>query len=359
MGIPVDFTIIDPHIHQWDLLNTPRILSLPKRLLGWNQRLYETALKLGAKQSDIDYVGKPDYVAYDYLPEDYASDARELRISHVVHVEASWQGKKPMDAVDETRWVDGLFGESHSRAGIGLGGIVGYADLRSSEAKAVLQAHREASSCLVGIRQMLAWDDDKGVMRYCDEPSLWQQPQWRNNFEALTTLDLSFDAWFFHHQLDEMVALAKAYPEIRFMLCHMGTPIGLAGPFASYGHTTADRERIKAHWQEGMARVAHCPNVHVKLSGFFMPVVGWGLHHLAAPVSNDAIIHQYKPLVDFVIDQFGVERCMFASNFPMDKVSLSLKQLYDLYWDIVADHTEQERVALFHDNAAAFYRIAL
>ena len=359
MGIPADFQIIDPHIHQWDLLNTPRILSLPKKLLGWNRKLYETVLELGAKKSDRDYVGKVDYVAHDYLPEHYAADAHHLNVSHVVHVEASWQGKQPLDAVGETRWVDSIFQPEHQHTGIRLGGIVGYTEFRNPQAPEVLRAHKQASDQLVGIRQMLAWDEDKGIMRYCDRPGISRDPAWRRNFEYLEEYDLSFDAWFFHHQLDELVDLANAYPRIRFMLCHMGTPIGLAGPFAGYGHNAVARDRIEKIWREGMAKVAECPNVQVKLSGFFMPVVGWGLHHLDAPVENAAILDRYQPLVDFVIRQFGVQRCMFASNFPMDKVSLSLHQLYELYWALASDLTDADRVALFRDNAARFYRIDL
>jgi predicted TIM-barrel fold metal-dependent hydrolase len=302
-------------------------------------------------------VGKADYVAHDYLPADYASDTSSLNISHVVHVEAAWQGKKPLDAVDETRWVDRLFSPENNSTGISLGGIVGYTELRHPDAEAVLKAHVAASSKLVGIRQMLAWDEDKHIMRFCDRGGISQDPVWRKNFALLETLDLSFDAWFFHHQLDEMVALAKAYPGIRFVLCHMGTPIGLGGPFASYGHSPCKRNAILQQWQEGMAKVAQCPNVSVKLSGFFMPVVGWGFHQLEQPPAHQQVLERYKPLVDFVLEQFGVSRCMFASNFPMDKVSLSLKELYDLYWDIVADLPAQDKAALFRENAARFYRI--
>ncbi|MDX1694043.1 MAG: amidohydrolase family protein [Ketobacteraceae bacterium] len=357
MAIPNDFPVIDPHIHQWDLLNTPRILSAPRKLLGWNKFLYEKALQMGASKADRDYVGKVDYVAYDYLPGHYAADVSGLNITHVVHVEASWQGKNPLDAVDETRWVDGLFAGPQNPSDIQLGGIVGFTELRNPDAETVLKAHKEASQKLVGIRQMLAFDKDKGIMRFCDAAGVYRDPVWRENFQLLEKYDLSFDAWFFHHQLDEMVELANAYPDTRFVLCHMGTPIGLAGPFAGYGHRGSDRERVLRIWEHGMARVAECPNVHVKLSGFFMPVVGWGFEHLVQPPSHQQILDKFKPLVDFVIEQFGVSRCMFASNFPMDKASLSLKQLYDLYWDIAGGFSQQEKQALFRDNAAAFYRI--
>ena len=96
------FPIIDPHIHQWDLLRTPRILSVPRKLLGWNRFLYETTLKLGAKKSDRDYVGRTDFVAWDYLPDDYARDAAELPVAQIVHVEAEWRDRSALGSAGET-----------------------------------------------------------------------------------------------------------------------------------------------------------------------------------------------------------------------------------------------------------------
>lgn len=357
MAIPRDFPIVDPHIHQWDLTNTPRMLSLPKKLLGWNKTIYESVLNMGAKKADRDYVGKVDYVAYDYLPEDYDLDAAALNISHIVHVEAKWMGKKPIDMANETLWLDQLFSEENNATDIKLGGIVGYAELRDPQVEKVIIAHKQASERLVGLRQMLAWDDSSGIMRYCDKAGISRDPKWREKFSLLEKHDLSFDAWFFHHQLAEMVELANAFPNTRFILCHMGTPIGLGGPYAGYGHTDMERKRILSVWKEGMARVAECPNVSVKLSGFFMPVVGWGYHLRDRKPTHSEIRDSFKPLVDYVIRCFGVDRCMFASNFPMDKVSMSLAKLYSVYWDITEGFTMEEKQKLFHDNAVDFYRI--
>ncbi len=352
--IPEGFPIIDPHIHQWHLMNTPRILSWPKRLLGWNKPLYETVVTLGASKADKDYVGGISYVGYDYLPENYATDRGQLNISHVVHVEAGWQDTSDFGPVKETQWAASLFS---GRTDPSLGGIVGRLDLRGSNVDAVLAAHKRASSKLVGIRQMLAWDADKSIMRFCDQPKLSEDSKWRAGFDVLATHDLSFDAWFFHHQLDEMVVLANAYPETTFILGHMGTPIGLGGEFASYGGSDVARSRVLGLWQEGMARVAECPNVLVKLSGFFMPVVGWGYHLRDQQPCLAEVVDDLRPMVEFVVGQFGVDRCMFASNFPMDKVSMSLGMLYDVYWSLCEGFGDEDRVKLFRDNARDCYKI--
>lgn len=358
-SIPPEFEIVDPHIHQWDLLNTPRILSPVKKLLGWNHWLYEKALLLGAKKCDRDYVGLVDHVAYDYLPANYRQDAAHLNVSHIVHVEAEWQHKAGLGPAEETAWVDRLFKQAERDTGIALGASVGYVEFEKPSIRALLQAHQTASLKCRGVRQMLAFDNDKGIMRFCQTPGLTRQTQWLKGFELLDEFEMSFDAWFFHHQLDELNVLAKRFPNTQFILCHMGTPIGLGGPFASYGHTGAERDRILNVWKEGIARVAENPNVVVKLSGFFMPVVGWGFHQREQAVSMMDVIERFQPMLRYVLECFGVERAMFASNFPMDKVSMSLQTLYSVYWALVDDLSDAQKALLFRDNAKRIYKIGV
>lgn len=347
------FPIIDPHIHQWDLLNTPRILSWPKRLLGWNRKLYDTAIRFGASETDRRYVGRADYVAHDYLPHDYGQDAAQLPIKQVVHVEAEWRDREGQGLVGETRWLEGLFRNSP----VALGGIVGHVELQRPDAGAVITAHRQASPRFVGVRQMLAFDLDPGIMRFCPRPYLSRDAHWLAGLALLEQHNLSFDAWFFHHQLDELVVLARQFPGLTFVLDHMGTPIGVGGQFASYGRTEAARDVTLRTWQMHLQELAELPNVMVKLSGLFMPVVGWGYEHRTTPPTLDELMQGAGPLFEFVLQAFGVDRCMFASNFPMDKVSLSLSQLYEFYAALVAHYPEAERRKLFHDNAARIYRL--
>lgn len=352
------FPIIDPHIHQWDLLNTPRILTWPKRLLGWNRKLYETAIRLGASETDKRYVGRPDFVAHDYLPEDYIGDAAGLPLTHIVHVEAEWRDREGLGPVGETRWLNNLFSDSDNNSPVKLGAVVGYVELQRSDAAAVIAAHQQASAKFSGVRQMLAFDLDEGIMRFCPRPYLSRDKHWQQGLSLLEQHNLSFDAWFFHHQLDELVVLAQAFPGITFVLDHMGTPIGLGGQFASYGRTESARDVTLRIWQMRLQELAELPNVVVKLSGLFMPVVGWGYEHRAMPPTREELLNTAGPLFDFVLQTFGVDRCMFASNFPMDKVSLSLAQLYEFYGALVAHYPEENQRKLFHDNAARIYRIA-
>ncbi|MAR92557.1 MAG: amidohydrolase [Pseudomonadales bacterium] len=347
------FPIVDPHVHQWDVARTPRVLTWPKRLLGWNPRLYESLLKLAAKEADRHYVGRVDYVAYDYLPVHYSMDADRLPISHVVHVEAHWQDKSALGPVGETRWLEEIFQDSP----VALGAIVGQIPLQHPRAEAVLKAHLQASARFRGVRQMLAFDSDPGIMNFCPRAELSRDPQWRSGLSLLAPHNLSFDAWMFHHQLPELLELAQAFPRQTFVLNHLGTPIGIGGPFASYGRTAEARQVTLRTWQMHLQALAEQPNVMVKLSGLFMPVLGWGFEHRSRAPGLQELLDKAGPLIEFGLQQFGVERCLFASNFPMDKVSLSLPQLYEFYAAVVAGYAESDRRKLFYDNAARLYGI--
>ncbi len=143
------------------------------------------------------------------------------------------------------------------------------------------------------------------------------------------------------------------------VLDHMGTPVGLAGPHGGQGETEADRARILDDWHAGLVAVAEHRNVHCKLSGLLMPICGFGFHERDAKPSVGEVVDALGPHVLFGIETFGVERCMFASNFPMDKVSVDYEVLWDAFLQIIAnaglDATQQ--AALLAGNAAAFYRL--
>ena len=120
-----------------------------------------------------------------------------------------------------------------------------------------------------------------------------------------------------------MAALAEAFPQTPIILCHLGTPVAIGGPFAGLGKTMAQRAAIYDSWADALAKLAEHPNVSVKLSGLTMPVLGWGYHTLPSPPGVTRIVDDLAPLVKHAIESFGVERCMFASNFPVDRVSTS------------------------------------
>jgi len=343
--------ILDPHIHLWDQRGTPRKASPLVKLLGWSPRALLWAGRRVFPSDLIGFFARPDYVVTDYLQPEYRADIGGRALAGCVHVQAGWEGRGAMAPVGETRWLDGLDMPE-------LKGIVGYADFALGEAvEPVLAAHVEASDRFRGIRYMLANSPDPGVHSFGLVAEQSRDPKWRAGYALLAKYGLRFDAWCYQHQLGELHELAAAYPEVPVILCHAGTPVGWAGPFSQTGLSETERGEIDRSWRAGMARLAELPNVQVKISGLTMPVLGFGLHDRAVPPDAAALAAALGPLVRFVIDTFGPARCAFASNFPVDKISGSWADLFDAYEAIVSDASEDERRALFHDNAVRFYEL--
>lgn len=345
-------TIIDPHIHLWDQLGTPRKTSKVVRLFGWSPRLLQNIVKFAFPRDLVSFFGGSMDVVSDYLPFHYRSDvqAAPYQLATMVHIQADWQGRGPMAAVGETAWLEGLEG--------GPGGIVGFVDMTCGNAvDKALQAHQEASPRFRGVRQMLAHHPNKAVHSFADQSSLSHTPSFLTGFEQLARRKLSFDAWCYHHQINDVRTLALAYPETTIILCHLGTPVGVGGPFAGLGIKAEERKTIFKHWAEDIARLAECPNVIAKISGLAMPVLGWGFHLQRSPPSVDQVAERIAPLVEHALLVFGAERCMFASNFPIDRVSMPYHVLYGAYEQICAKLSDKLQHLLFFENAARVYHL--
>lgn len=345
-------SIIDPHIHLWDQRKTPRKASPLVKLLGWHRPTMLWVAERVFPKDLYQFFGKPDYVLSDYVEQHYLADASARELVGFVHVQAGWEGRGPMGPVGETRWLEQLKMPQ-------LKGIVAYADLGLGAAVApVLAAHVGASQRVRGVRYMLSNHPDPGVHSYAHVADQCRKTVWRRGYEQLAKFGLSFDAWVYHHQLGDMAALASEVPEVPMILCHAGSPVGLAGLFSQTGATVAERDGIDKSWRDGLARLAEQPNVSVKLSGLVMPMLGLG-YHLTEPPTAARLVDEVGPLIRCVVDTFGPERCMVASNFPVDKVAAPFATLYDAYDTVLADYGEAEQQAMFHDNAARIYRLEL
>lgn len=346
--------IIDPHIHLWDPRSNPRPATPFVKLLGWNQQLLRTLPSRLLPRATRDFVGRTDYLVSPYLPPDYAADHGHHEVEGYVYVEASWTGLGRLAQADETRWAEAL-ARRHDRVGPRMLGIVAAADLRRPDLADLLQAHREASPRLRGIRDKLAWSPNRGVMDFAPEPQRMSDPTWRRGFAALADHELVFDAWIYDHQINALGDLLRVQPAVRVVLDHLASPVGAGGPFAGRGQDEAEQAAIRIRWREAIARLADLPQLSVKLSGLFMPVLGWGLHQRRAPVSVEQVADAMAPFVEHALSCFGVERCMLASNFPMDKVSLGFETLYDAYLRLIRGRPEHEQRALLRDNARRVY----
>jgi predicted TIM-barrel fold metal-dependent hydrolase len=233
-----------------------------------------------------------------------------------------------------------------------IAGIVGFADLRTTDIDDVLAAHVEAGAGRFrGIRQISAYDPNPEVVTASQNPpDLMSQPAFRSGFAALGRAGLSFDAWLYHPQVPQLADLARAHPEVTIIADHLGGPLGI-GPYAAR-HEDALRD-----WRSFMEGLSTCSNVFVKLGGIGMPSLGQQWHEHAVGATSEEIARSWGQEIRWCIEQFGVDRCMFESNFPVDSVSFGYPVVWNAFKRITADASKSEKAALFHDTATRVYRI--
>jgi predicted TIM-barrel fold metal-dependent hydrolase len=234
--------------------------------------------------------------------------------------------------------------------------IVGRADLTQASTldEALAQHIDVANGRFRGIRHCGGWDASPDVGNSHTNPpqNLYGRPDFRAGYAKLKDHGLIFEAWQFHPQLDEVTALARAFPDIPLMLDHVGGPLGI-GPYAGR------REEVFAKWAADIRELADCPNVWVKLGGLGMPICGFGYDKAETPVSSEILAAAWKPYVETCIEAFGVDRAMFESNFPVDKASCSYSTLWNAFKRLASGASASEKAKLFRDNAMAFYRVQL
>lgn len=314
--------IIDPHHHLWDR-DTTYLL---------NELLEDTGIEGKAARHNI------RATVYIQCRSMYRADAPEA-----------------MQPVGETEFVNGIAAQSasgHYGEMRACAGIVSHADFRlGAKVRGVLEAHIAASDRFRGIRFSTPWDNDVKLTPQHPPRYIMADKTWREGFAELGKLNLVYDALLFHTQLGELADLAGAFPGTAIVLNHIGCPIG-TGPYAS------KREEVFADWRKGIHALAEHDNVAVKLGGLGMHVFGFDVEKLPRPPSSEELAKLWKPYIDTCIEAFGVERCMFESNFPVDKVSGSYKTYWNAFKQLAAGCSADEKAALFHDTAARVYRLA-
>lgn len=232
-------------------------------------------------------------------------------------------------------------------------GIVGFSELSlGASVEEVLAAQMEAGGGRFrGIRCHAAAHEkfQYGVM-HAPPLHLYLSPQFREGFAKLAQFGLSFDSWAYHTQLDELADLANAFPDTPVVIDHIGVPLGV-GPYA--GH----RDAVFVEWKKRLQHIAQLPNVFIKLGGLGMSVFGFPFHERERPPTSAELAQSWKPYIRTCIDIFGPDRCMFESNFPVDKGTCSYQVLWNAFKRITADMSADEKRWLYHDTAASFYRL--
>lgn len=234
--------------------------------------------------------------------------------------------------------------------------LVGYADLRLGAAvRAVLEAAQEAGGGrLRAIRNVSVWHPDPAARASAlsPPPGLLLDPAFRAGFAQLAPLGLAFEAWLVHTQLAELVDLAERFPGTTLVLNHCGGPLGI-GPYADR------RAHVMAEWRAALARLARLPNVLVKIGGLGMRWPGLGLETLPRAPTSLQLADEWSPYAATCLDLFGATRCLFESNFPVDKGLASYGVVWNAFKHIAAGASAAEKAAVFAGNAARLYGLTL
>ncbi len=309
-----DAPIIDPHHHLWPVGGS--------MAYGLDDLLAD----LGSGHNVVDTVFVECGAAYDRTATDQ------------------------MAPVGETSFVTGEAERSGTQV---MGGIVAHADLRRPGLDDVLDAHAAAGNGRFrGIRHagshalyphvlMIPGRAPAGL--YSDEP-------FRGGVARLGERGLTYDTWHYHYQNRDFLELARAVPGTTMVLDHFGTPLGV-GPYES------QREEIFEQWKTDIADIARCDNVVAKIGGLAMPDNGFGWNSAERPPSSDEFIDAQGRYYLHTIEQFGPDRCMFESNFPVDRLSLSYRTVWNAFKKLVADFSADERDAMLRGTASRVYRL--
>ena len=300
---------------------------------------------------------------YRYLLDDFLADicgGHNIVSTVFLECEAFYRAKGGADMapVGEVEFVTGMAAMSASgRYGPAriAAGIVGLADLNlGAGVGEVLEAHiASGGGRFRGIRHAASWDASDEIRNSHTRPTqhMMADATFREGFAQLAPLNMSYEAWCYHPQIAEVTDLARAFPGTTMILNHFGGPIGI-GPYAG------KRDEILAQWRLDIDELAKCPNVVAKLGGINMKVNGYDWDLRDKPPSSAELAEATRVYYDHCIERFGVERCLFESNFPVDKRTCSYNVLWNSFKRLTADYTAGEKAELFHDTATRIYRLA-
>ena len=295
-----------------------------------------------------------------YHLADLWADTATHNVEQTVYVQCEegyrTDGPEQLRPVGETEWVAEIAAEAERGApgAARIGGMVGTADLcLGSKVREVLEAHCAASPLFRGIRHSAVWDEFEGVhsVAQTGNRELYSDATFREGFRELVDLGLSFDAYQYHTQTKQLAGLARAFPDANIVCDHLGTPLGV-GPYAGR------RDEIFSQWARDMTELATCPNVTIKLGGLAMPWNGFGFENAERPPSSDDLVALQGRYYQHAIEAFGPSRCMFESNFPVDKLALSYATLWNAFKKVAAGYSESEKDALFRGTASRVYRLS-
>ena len=297
-----DIEIIDAHHHFWDL----------------NQNYYPF---LSNKIDENFFLGDYELIRKNYLPTDYVSDSKEHNIIGTIHCEAEWDRN---DQVGETRWLENL-----SKKNKFPNAIVAHAWFHKKNSEEIIE--KQASFDMVkGIRSKPITKLSSNSDDLTGEGSM-QDINWRNGLKLLEKYNLNYDLRIPNWHLEEAIEIVRLIPNTKVIINHAGFP---------WDRTKQGME----YWRKGIKLMSLEPNTFIKLSEFGVKDKDWDYSQ------NEQIIKE-------LIDLFSPQRCMFASNFPVSKIKISFKDLYNNYKKIVKSFSSDEKKWLFAKTASEVYNL--
>ncbi len=263
-----------------------------------------------------------------------------------------------LQPLGETRVVEQIASESKISGGVEIAGIVAHADLTLAgtapdKLDELLEAHRSMGGKLFkGIRHAAASDaePEKLTIPGMAPRSLYSQNSFRDGIRMLAEKGLTLDCWHYHHQNQSFLDLARAVPQCTIILDHFGTPLGV-------GKYRYKADEIYEQWKKDILEISKCPNVVAKLGGLAMPDNGYIWHTQERPPTSEEFKTAQEKYYKYMIDCFGPERCMFESNFPVDRLSISYDVLWNAFKKIAESYSETEKKSLFKGTASKIYRL--
>ena len=324
--IDPDRPIIDPHHHLWHGPKNPP----------------------GIKES------------YRYLLEDLWNDTSSgHNIKKTVFIDCGQEyyseGPDQFKPVGETEFVVGVSKEaSKDKSKAQIAGIIGHANMMlGSSVREVLEIHNDMGDGLFrGILHSGGWDEDESVKNAHSHPTthIYLEEKFQEGLQVLASMDMVFDTWHYHNQIQDLTKLAKSLPDLIIIHDHFGGPLGI-GPYIN------KRDEIFDKWKEDIYELSQCKNVFSKLGGLAMPVNGWEWHKRDLPATSNEIINEQSRYYLHTLECFGSSRCMFESNFPVDRQSVSYHVIWNAFKKMTNNFSEEEKSDLFYETANKVYKL--
>ena len=332
----------EPSTDEWRALVQEEIVEPERRIIDPHHHLWSTPSFWGR------------YELEDLWRDTGSGHNVEKTVFIDCHSNYREDGPAHMRPIGETEYVAGVAKESEKDASQAtIAAIVSHADMTLGRGVVeVMEAHEAAGDGRFrGIRHA-GPSDTTGTLTNAGRgrPCPYTRADFQEGVTTLGELGYTYDTWHFFHQNQEYLQLAQACPGTTMILDHFGTPLGV-------GAYAGKQEEIFEQWKGDMAEIGKCENVVAKLGGLAMPDNGFGWDKNERPPTSDEFVEVQKRYYLHTIECFGPDRCMFESNFPVDKLSISYQVLWNGLKKIVADFTEAEKDAMFYATAARVYRV--